>query len=87
MALPSKTKGSWEFAQQTLSCNNAVDPLCPLAVMAAEKVAAHILADKRHEASTTSYSTHHQHGDKAKENGGDKYNEAYISTTEESEER
>ena len=32
-ARPFKTKGSWEFARQTLSCNNPVDPLRPLVVM------------------------------------------------------
>ena len=46
MALSLKTKRLWEFARQKLSCNNIVDPLRPLVVMAAEKVAAHILADK-----------------------------------------
>ena len=43
---PFKTKGSWEFARRTLSCNTPtdwvkafVDPLRPLAEMAAGKVA------------------------------------------------
>jgi len=47
-ARPFKTKGSWEFARRTLSCNTPVDsvypfvdPLRPLAEMAAEKVAEH----------------------------------------------
>ena len=31
-------KGSWEFARQTLSCSNPVDPLRPLVEMAAEKM-------------------------------------------------
>ena len=37
-----RTKGSWEFARRTLGCNNPVDPLQSLAVMAAEKVAEHM---------------------------------------------
>ena len=47
-ARPFKTKGLWEFARRTLSCNTPVDsvyplvdPLQPLAEMAAEKVAEH----------------------------------------------
>ena len=39
---PFKMKGLWEVARQTLSCNNPVDPLQPLVVMAAEKVAEHM---------------------------------------------
>ena len=46
MAQLFKTKGSWEFAWQTLSCNNPVDPLCPLSVLAAEKVVAYIPAEE-----------------------------------------
>ena len=46
MAHPFKVKGSWEFARRTLRCNNPVDPLRPLAVMAAEKVAAHMPAEE-----------------------------------------
>ena len=45
-ARPFKTKGSWEFARRTLSCNtpvdsveSLVDPLRPLAEMTAEKMA------------------------------------------------
>ena len=38
MARPFKTKGSWEFTRQTLSCSNPVDPLRPLVEMAAEKM-------------------------------------------------
>ena len=45
---PFKTKGSWEFVRRTLSCNTPVDlvyplvdPLRPLAKMAAEKVVEH----------------------------------------------
>ena len=42
MARTFKTEGLWEFARLTLRYNNPVDPLQPLAVMAAEKVAEHM---------------------------------------------
>ena len=45
-ARPFKTKGSWEFARQTLGCNSPVDILRPLVVMAAEKVTAHMPAEE-----------------------------------------